>query len=118
MIITQDPILSVNELGWSIQIKQTAEGTSVEIVTPLQKGYSLSIDEQGNVTEHISGNYTRVVQGNTIEKTVGGHIDDTGGVSIVKSANYVAVSAPKVHLNPKELIGFLPNDIPGDLEEM
>jgi hypothetical protein len=119
LTILQDhkEILQVNKLGWLIQVQQGLNCTYVDITTPLKKGYSISIDEEGNVTEYIQGNYTRVVGGNVIEKTVGGHVDDTGGASIVKSANYVALSAPKVHFNPKELNGPLKDHIPGDLEE-
>ena len=86
-----------------MELKRTVSGTSVAIHTPNGKGYSLEIDVDGNVTEYISGNYVRVVLGNVIEKTLGIRIDETLGPSLVKSANYVALSAPEVHLNPEEL---------------
>jgi hypothetical protein len=111
-------ILSISEWGWLVQLRRTDESTCIEITTPLKAGYSLTVDEQGNVVECISGNFIRIVGGDMIEKTLGGHIDFSNGPSLVKSDQYVALSAPKVHLNPKELEGPLKEEVPSELEEM
>ena len=70
--------------------------------TPSKRGYSLEVDEEGNVTEHISGNYTRIVDGSVEERTSGAILQNSQGPCILFSQEYAVIAAPQVHFNPEE----------------
>ena len=76
--------------------------TSLVVSTPGQRGYSLEVDEAGNVVEHISGNYLRIVEGSVEEKTFGAVIQDTEGPHVLTSHAHTVISGPELHLNPEE----------------
>src|SRR5262252_8765319 len=53
--------LHLEEWGWRVALAKVDDYVSLEVRTPVGKGYSLTVDEDGNVTELIQGNYLRVV---------------------------------------------------------
>ena len=55
-----------------------------------------AVDANGNVTEHIGGNYTLKIDGS----------------AILRSELYMAISSPEVHLNPNEFREGLPAEHP------
>lgn len=111
-------ILHLRKWGWDVALKKHGESVSLQVSTSQKKGYSFEIDDAGNVTEYISGDYVRVVMGDVIEKTGKNNVSDSEGVNIIRSGNnYVALTAPKVHLNPPELKGELTAEIPAKLKE-
>jgi hypothetical protein len=110
--------LRLEEWGWKVALRKTDGKVALEVETPGASGYSLTVDEDGNVTELIQGNYVRIVMGSSTELTMGDTISDSGGPNIVRSdSGYVALTAPKVHFNPQELKGSLPLAIPEELKE-
>jgi hypothetical protein len=110
--------LRLEEWGWRVALSKTEENVSLEVSTASGNGYSLSVDDDGNVTEFIYGNYVRVVMGSTTELTLGSAISDSTGPQIIRSnSGYVALTATKIHLNPSELKGPLPIELPKELKE-
>lgn len=112
-------ILHIRDYGWNVELKKTGDTVILEVSTPTKKGYSFTVDEGGNVTEYISGDYVRVVMGSVIEKTGHARLSDCDGPQIIRSgSNYVAITAPKVHLNPEEFKGKkIDSLIPKELKE-
>lgn len=93
-------LLTFAQWGWTIQLAKKEGTTALVISTPEKGSYSLEIDEEGNVVEHISGNYVRIVEGSVEERTFGATIVDSEGPVIVQSEKTTIISAPTVHLNP------------------
>jgi len=94
-------ILAFQQWGWRIRLCKKGAATSLVISTPSERGYSLEVDEAGNVVEHISGNYLRIVEGSIEEKTFGAFIQDTEGPHVLTSHAHTVISGPQVHLNPE-----------------
>jgi len=110
--------LRLEEWGWIVNLRKTDEEVSLEVVTAGKNGYSLTVDDEGNVTELIQGNYVRIVMGSATEITMRNAISDASGPNIIRSdSGYVAVTGPKIHFNPEELRGPLPLAIPEELKE-
>lgn len=115
---TEERILHIRNWGWNVALRKTGEAVSLEVSTSKQKGYSFTVDDNGNVTESISGDYVRVVMGSVIEKTLGNSAIDAEGANIIRSGeSYIALVAPKVHFNPKELKEGLKEELPAQLKE-
>ena len=95
-------ILAFQQWGWHIRLCKKGAAVSLVVSTPGERGYSLEVDEKGNVVEHISGNYLRIVEGSIEEKTFGAVIQDTEGPHVLTSHAHTVISAPEVHLNPEE----------------
>jgi hypothetical protein len=112
--------LRLEEWGWRVALQKTEDNVSLEVRTPGGKGYSLTVDEDGNVIEFIQGNYTRIVMGSVREMTMKESVSDSTGPHIIHSTHsYVALTATKVHFNPSELKGsVLPLELPVELEEI
>jgi hypothetical protein len=115
---TAREILHLRKAGWDICIREDHGVSSLEISTPRKKGYSFNVDEDGNVQEYISGDYVQVVMGSSIRKTMESGVLDSEGPQIIRSGeNYAAITAPKIHLNPEELVGPIQPQIPRELKE-
>jgi hypothetical protein len=109
-------ILAFQQWGWHVQLAKKGTATSIIISTPSKRGYSLQVDEEGNVIEHISGDYTRIVQGSVVEYTGGATIQETEGPRVLRSGEYTALSAPQVHFNPEEFRQGMPVELPERLK--
>lgn len=109
-------LLEFKEWGWHVQLRKKGAATSVVISTPSRRGYSLEVDEEGNVIEYISGNYTRVVEGSVMAYTGGATIEETEGPRVLQSGDYTALTAPAVHFNPEEFKTGVPQELPEKLK--
>ena len=94
--------LDFQQWGWRIRLCKKGTATALLVSTPSERGYSLEVDEAGNVVEHISGNYLRVVEGTVEERILGASIQETVGPRILRSREYMVIAAPQVHFNPEE----------------
>jgi hypothetical protein len=95
-------VLAFQEWGWQVRLCKKGTAVSLVVSTPHERGYSLEVDEEGNVIEHISGNYLRIVEGSVEEKTFGATLADTDGPRVLRSSEYTVIAAPAIHLNPEE----------------
>src|ERR1700751_1441514 len=109
-------ILGFEQWGWHVQLCKKGAATSIIISTPSKRGYSLQVDEEGNVIEHISGDYTRIVEGSVVEYTGGATIAETEGPRVLQSGEYTVLCAPEVHLNPEEFRQGGPVELPEKLK--
>jgi hypothetical protein len=109
-------VLHFQEWGWHVQLCKVGTATSIIINTPSKRGYSLQVDEGGNVIEHVSGDYTRIVEGSVVEYTGGATIQETQGPRVLRSADYTAISAPQLQLNPEEFKHGVPMELPSELK--
>ena len=99
---SESHLLTFQQWGWQVRLCKKGTAVSLVISTPSKRGYSLEVDEEGNVVEHISGNYLRVVEGSVEERTFGLAVQETKGPHLLRSAEYTVIAAPAVHFNPEE----------------